>query len=72
MKNTEYYSKDDILVTELKVYELWSLSYLNGEIMPLNLIERGYFDELLPKFIENKSSVITNKSGDFIKKHYNL
>jgi len=65
-------SKDDILVTELEVYELWSLSYLDGEIMPLTLIERGYFDELLPKFIENKSSVITNKSGDFIKKHYNL
>lgn len=52
-------------------YELWSVSELGSEIMPLFLLETGLLSDLITTFNTNKDSIITTKSGDVVKTHYN-
>jgi hypothetical protein len=53
------------------MYELWSVSELGNEVLPLFLIETGELLDLTTKFENIERSIITTKNGDIIKTHYN-
>ena len=62
--NTINYYKENI-----KPYELWEVSELGGEMLPLFLIKRGEMSELTELFNKHKSSIITNRKGGIIKSY---
>lgn len=53
------------------MYELWSVSELGNEVIPLFLIETGELLDLTTKFKKLERSIITTKNGDIVKTHYN-
>ena len=53
------------------MYELWSVSELGNEVLPLFLIETGELLDLTTKFENIEHSIITTKNGDIVKTHYN-
>ncbi len=63
IKNTIQHYKENMLL------ELWEVSELGTELMPLFLVKRGDMVELNELFENNKNTIITNKKGDIIKSH---
>lgn len=53
-----------------KNYELWEICEIDGQVLPLFLIERGDYEQISKLFMERKNSIITNKSGEILESHY--
>jgi hypothetical protein len=63
--------KITIKLENKNMYELWSVSELGNEVIPLFLIETGELLDLTTKFKKLERSIITTKNGDIVKTHYN-
>ena len=54
------------------MYELWTVSSVDGEITPIFLEDRGDFDELYVKFKEKNNTIITDKEGNIKESHFKI
>lgn len=54
------------------MFELWYVVQDMNGITPLFLEDRGDFDELYIKFINNKSTIITDKKGNIKESHFKI
>jgi hypothetical protein len=54
------------------MYELWTVSSIDGEIKPLFLEDRGDFDDLYIKFKERHNTIITDTKGNIKESHFKI